>query len=418
MSSHKNNHCYVPALVAVVLILAVLACGHTTPASEQIVSTATSEPTKTQAPATPGPSATPMPLLTNRLLLQRLESPGYGSPTYLWEFVGIYELQEGWSGPRKVTDPGFDTSAITGAILAISPDRQYLVFAPHFLFDTDTGGTVPLPVPGITDADPDYAVYAEFSPDGRSLAYRLGYPHYALFVLEIISHEARLIRQSKCATYGNSRECEQQGFPTWIDSDTLIFGHHEGLPGSYIIASPDDPHSINHLTVTTSQGETILSMEAPDSEYRAISGTVFRYWREDIWADAWLDGTDLRNGVYEPHELPMTSSYYQGPVFSTVSPDGSYMLAVDEDSRWYLIEVRTGQTTMLGTRYRPDVYRHPNELEKECLWSPDEDRVACLVEDKEGTPGILVVPLSQQPGGIVFTDQTSGIAWELFDWHP
>ena len=56
MSTYKNTHRYVPAIVLAVLILVALACGETTPTSEPRVSTATPETAETVDAETQVPS--------------------------------------------------------------------------------------------------------------------------------------------------------------------------------------------------------------------------------------------------------------------------------------------------------------------------------------------------------------------------
>jgi len=335
---------------------------------------------------------------------------------------GIYELQEGWSEPRKVADPGFDTSAITDNITAISPDSRYLVFEPHFLLDTATGEITSLPVPGVVDANPDYSVLGVFSPDGHRLAYLLHRPD-AVFVMELGSNEAKLLHRSACAEYyGGGQVCEALDTPSWLDSNTLVFAHHDGLPGSYTVGSENDPRVYDHIIVMTWRGDVILSTESPHRyRYRAIGETVFRFHRGGF-VDAWLDGVDLLNGIYEPHGFcGPTEPCTLDPMLAIPSPDGHQIL-VQDDAQWHLIEVQTGRKTIAGTlkmSWRCIDPLNPFSTH-ECLWSPDETRVACLASDAEiHQYKLVVIPLSNEPGGVVLAEDYDSInQWRLLSWLP
>jgi hypothetical protein len=362
------------------------------------------------------PTERPGTQLNGGLLLQRLQPAGKGRHK-----VAIYELRQGWSEPRKATDPGLATSAVTDEILAVSPNRRYLVFAPHHLLDTQTGRSSLLQTPGITDVDPNYRIYrAAFSPDGRRLAYGLAHPSYGLFVLDLPANQAVLVYRSECAEYLGGRVCEERGNPSWIDSSTLIFAHHKGLAFSYKYGSEDDPSSLNHVSVMTNRGQTILSKASPVNEdYRAVGGTVFRHFKDGMIASAWLDGAALRMGKLQPHEFPGWSDF-SGPAVPTVSPDGRRILWIGDsrDNRWRLIDVRRGRETILGTQYVPYLYGHPNTFDEGCLWSPDQTTVACLFQDESEQESLILIPLSEEGNEIIFTEKQHGRHWKLLNWRP
>jgi WD40 repeat protein len=345
------------------------------------------------------------PSLTGKLLLQRVGTDSEGQSISL----GLFELQGGWREPRELTDPGFDQSAITGTIIAVSPDQRYIVFRPHFMLDTENGTTAPIP-----DTVGTSLVYqigaAAFSPDGRYLAY---IADRVLSVMELTSNTARQIYQSKCTEYiYGGFQCSYLGDPSWIDSNTLVFAHRKGLPFTFVQGSEEDPNTPNHITVMTYQGDVILSAESPAyRDYRAIGNVVLRYYNKE-WVDAWLDGTDLGNGVYQPHNLcGSTDSCSRLGSLETASRDGRYILSSD-DSQWRIIEVRTGHETDLGTRHQPSC-----SYFTKCLWSPDETQLACLDWDACNVRQTLyLIPLSKESGRILYTEEHHN--WEIFDWRP
>jgi hypothetical protein len=418
----KNR--FITFIVPVVILL-LLSCACTAPINEtpdaiQEVRIATPTSAAVEEVRVVTPTLLPItkkshPSLIGKLILQRLGTNSKGEYTS----SGLFELQGGWSEPRKLTDPGFDQSAITGKIIAVSADQRYIVFGPHFLLNTETGTTAPVPYTDKTSLD--YGVRAAaFSPDRHYLAYTV-YPNYTLMVMELISNTVGQIYQSSCAEYqlGGVR-CTELGDPSWIDSNTLIFAHRQGLSFSFQLGSNDDPNTLNHITVMTKQGDVILSAESPpNDDYRAIGDVVFRYYNGE-YVDAWLDKKDLSNGVYQPHSLCGSDEAcdIRGRL-STVSRDGRHILSSDEfPSR--MIEVRTGHTTDFGTRYVSECGRITS-----CLWSPDETQLACLELDflyagkdacKEQDK-LLLIPLSKDLGGIVFTGEEH-IRWGLFDWQP
>jgi hypothetical protein len=401
---HKHR-LFTFSVSAIILLVFSWACTATAPntettavVSEARVITSTPVPTITQS----------QPQVTGKLVLQRLGTDSKGDFTSL----GLFELQGGWSEPREITDPGFDQSAISGRILGVSPDRRYIVFEPHFMLDTETGRTVS--IPDTVETSLDYRIWeAAFSPDGHYLAYTV-YPNYALFVMELISNTVTRNYKSDCTEYqlGGSL-CEYLGDPSWINSNTLIFAHHKGLPFSYQSGSRDDPSTLNHVTVMTKQGEIILSAESPFQEdYYAIGDVVFKYRSGEV--DAWLDGTDLGNGVYQPHNLcDSTEACSRRGILRTISRDGRLILSND-DSQWRIIEVRTGRAIDLGTRYEPECGFSPTK----CLWSPDETQLVCLetYKDCKVQHSIILIPISKEMGGIIFNKQ--GYNWQIFDWRP
>lgn len=417
-----QKHILITFIVSEVILL-VLSCACTaptteTPAAVQEVRVVSPTPAAVEEVRVVTPTLLPItkesqPLLTSKLLLQRLGTNSKGEYTS----SGLFELQGGWSEPREITNPGFDQSAITGDIIAVSPDHRYIVFGPHYMLDTGGGKTIPIPYTSETSLD--YGIRAAaFSPDGRHMAYTV-YPNYALMVMELISNTVRQIYQSDCAEYQLGERCAELGDPNWIDSDTLIFAHRQGLSFSFQSGSEDDPNTLNHVTVMTYQGDVILSVESPSHDnYRAFGDVVLRY--DNRWVDAWLDGTDLRKGVYQPHNLcGSNEACSRGGWVMTASRDGRYILSSD-DSQWRKIEVRTGHETDLGTRYMPECGRITS-----CLWSPDETQLACLEfnflnarnDDCKEQDKLLLIPFSKELGGIVYTGEED-VRWQLFDWRP
>jgi hypothetical protein len=337
--------------------------------------------------------------------------------------LGFYELQDGWSEPRPARDPGFDTSPITGETLAASNDKKTFVFAPHFLFDTTTGQATALPLPDMPYPEPDYEVYGvAFSPDDHALAYRVLKPYPALFVYQVASSSAARIHYGHCAEYGVTvKVCEQIDDPTWIDSSTVMFAHHEGLPFSFKMGSKDDPtSSSNRLTVMTERGETLVSSDVWITDpYLIVGETAFRA-RSEFFASAWVDAAELKKGVADWHEFPNEGNdWYYGPALSTISPDGRYILIV-ADPVWRLVEMRTGHEKTLGTKYQPYMFNGPNVFANKCLWYSDGTQVVCAVQEESYREKLLLIPLSQEPGRIIFEEDEKMMPgdWTLIDWRP
>jgi hypothetical protein len=212
--------------------------------------------------------------------------------------------------------------------------------------------------------------------------------------------------------YGGE-QCEGLGDPTWIDADTLVFAHREGLPGIYTVGSDNDPRCYNHITVANYQGDVLLSAESPSgARYRAFGETVFRL-NTLVSMDAWLDASDLRGGIYEPHLFSELIDFVYQLEVSSVSPDGRYILANDRP-RWRLVEVRTGRDRPLGTP-------HTDGGVGRCMWSPDQTTVACITSARPyGPENFLVIPVSPEPGEIVFPDERQETieSWKFLDWRP
>lgn len=370
-----------------------------------------------------------------KLLLFRSEPEGEKTVRYPGDAgvfnsynVELYEYQQGMEKPVKVNDPGFDVSKIAGKIIGISPTKQYLIFYPHNLINLETGEITTLPLPERNDQDLS-VYYLSFSPDGSKLAYVVGQPYGGVFVLNLDLNDAVQVYQADCTQYlgMNGITCAGIGELSWIDDQTLMFSHRLVLPYSYKLGGGGDgPYTFNHVTVVTANGDSLLSMESPKyDEYHAAGGVVFRYSVDSV--DAWLDGNALLKGVYEPHLFSELG--IQEPYVRTCSPDGRYLLNHHFVSQgwlhigtppWHLVEVQPGKDTPLGTKFEVSLGgSNPNPPIKECFWSPDAADVACfLLPYEQLHPVLFIVPLSQEQGTVIFTEENDDIRWDIFNWEP
>jgi hypothetical protein len=346
---------------------------------------------------TPEP-ASKLPVEGSLLLLRQERT---GEETYA---TALYELQEGWGEPREVIPSDIDFSPVAGGVIAISPERSHLVFAPNVLLDIESGRTELLPAPNIRESESGYNIQsATFSPDNQHLAYAVGIGprSYILVVVDLDTMQPTVIHRGGCREYTLGTYCEGVYSPSWLDNETLIFVHHEGLPGSFETDSKDNPVVINHVTIMTINGEVILSREADTDKYHCAGNWAFRHG--GMMADAWFEAARLREGVYETHEFEHAPYAW----LASVSEDGRYIITLG-DIHWWLVDLQTGQETALGTG---------DELGDlmDCLWSPGESSIACLgyTENQEA---LLLIPLSQDPGQALFLED-DGANWKLFEWR-
>jgi len=354
--------------------------------------------------APPIPTATrvyykiPMPTLMptqsvafqGRLLLERFLKQGNKL-----ESAGIYEFSSGMGEPVESTLPRPDKP------IAISPDGRYAVVLPHHLKDTQTGEISPLPMDAF-HKDPDATVSADFSPDREHLAFSVFSKTEtpALFILELASNSSNLIFYGACADYTSGRICDYLGKPLWLDPDTFLFCFHTGGMPTVIDDNTDDPRNPNRLTVMSQEGSEILTLDESDTripwDYDMAGKTIFFKTSGSVW----LDADELADGSFKPHSLP------SGILFGTISPDGRYILQPGQP--WQLIEVRTNKRSDLGTSTS-----FPVTAFNDCLWSTDQTRIAC-----GGYSFVVVVPISEAPGGVVFTWIYEEETWRLLDWLP
>jgi hypothetical protein len=346
----------------------------------------------------PTPEPTPRLPFEGSLWLLRQERTG--EETYT---TALYELQDGWGGPREAIATALDFSPVTGGVIAISPERSHLVFAPNVLLDIESGQTELLPAPDIRESESGPNIQgAEFSPDNQHLAYAVGIGSrsYILVVVDLDTMQSTVIHRGGCREYTLGTYCEGVYSPSWIDNETLIFVHHEGLPGSFETGSKDNPVVINHVTIMTLKGEVILSREADPDEYHCVGDRVFR---GEVLADAWFETARLKEGVFEAHEFEHAPYAW----LASVSEDGRNIITLGDD-HWWLIDLQTGQETALGVG---------DELGEimDCLWSPDESSIACLgyTENQEA---LLLIPISQEPGQALYIEE-EGVHWKLFEWR-
>jgi hypothetical protein len=349
-------------------------------------------------------STTPTSDLTSQLpfegslLLLRQERTG--EDTYA---IALYELREGWDEPREMTSSDLDFSPVSGEVIVISPERSHLVFAPNFLLDIESGRTELLPAPDIRESDSGYKIEsAAFSPDNQRLAYAVGIGprSYILVVIDLDTMEPTVIHRGRCREYTLGTYCEGVYSPSWLDNETLIFVHHEGLPGSFETGSKDNPVVINHVTIMKIDGEVILSRETDPDEYHCVGNWAFR---GKVLADAWFETAKLKEGVFDAHEFEHAPYAW----LASVSEDGRTIITLG-DAHWWLVDLKTGQETALGTG---------DELGNtlvDCLWSPDESSIACLGHT-ENQETLLLIPLSPDPGQALLLED-DGVNWKLFEW--
>jgi hypothetical protein len=329
----------------------------------------------------PTPEPAPKLPFEGSLLLLRQERTG--EDIYA---TALYELEEGWGEPREAIAPDFDFSPVTGGVIAISPERSHLVFAPNVLLDIESGRTELLPAPNIRESESGYNIQsATFSPDNQHLAYAVGIGprSYILVMVDLDTMQPTVIHRGGCREYTLGTYCEGVYSPSWLDNETLIFVHHEGLPGSFETGSKDNPVVINHFTIMKIDGEVILSREADPDEYHCVGNRAFR---GKVLADAWFETAKLKEGVFDAHEFEHAPYAW----LASVSEDGRYIITLG-DAHWWFVDLQMGQETALGTG---------DELGNtlvDCLWSPDESSIACLGHT-ENQETLLLIPLSPDPG--------------------
>lgn len=374
---------------AMVVALLATSCGGA-PAVEQVMEglvAPTSQPTA--APARPV-AAVPF---AGRLLLERFVKDGAA-----WPSTGLYEYASGMEQPVAAEQPRPQPP------IAVSPDGRYAVVTPHNLEDRQTGASFPLPMDASHD-DPEAAVSAAFSPAGRHLAYtvtsKTASP--ALFVLDLAAQEVQRIHDGACARYSAVRICTYLSEPVWAGPGALAFMLNDaGLPAVIKAKGGPDPRDSNRLNLITPQGRTVLTLAEPATDIprhlRKVGDTIFFERLSD--EGFWLAAGELAGGVWAPHALPA------GVLVDAVAPDGRYVLWPGQP--WRLLEVRTGQELRLGTRTD-----YPLTAFTGCLWSTDQTAVAC------GTyTSLVVAPLSDAAGGVVFTWNFEAERWSLRDWLP
>ncbi len=121
------------------------------------------------------------------------------------------------------------------------------------------------------------------------------------------------------------------------------------ITGKFLAGSPDSRLIL--FTPRAMLDNVVLSIESPrGADYRAIGNTIFRYERS-YWVDAWLDGSDITRGVYQPHHLCGSNETCDRAGYAaTVSQDGHLILShsnanpelqlILEDNDWDLFAWR------------------------------------------------------------------------------
>ena len=362
-------------------------------------------PNQTQAP----------PVLTGRLIFQRV-STGDNGQSYTSE--GFFELQGGIDAPIPATGLGFDPSVITGPILAISPDKRYMVFSPNNLLDTKTGQVTSLFSTANSIITNLVGHTAMFSPDLHYLAYTLWKGKFVapiLTVMDLTTKQSNQIYQTDCGTYEGGfagTHCEGMSEASWIDSNTLLFTHLSKLPMD--ISNEDVFTWPDELTIITKLGDVVLSRP-----YAYGTG-------EDIWIygnsvflgmpsqlETRLDASELTKGNYQSHTVCNATSIHSYCPVATLSSDGLFILKSDRDSLtdfdvWQMLDFQTGHETHLGSQTIDP------ELIDNCLWSPNRTQVACTWLDVNR---IYLFPLSSKSGGNLYKE-TNDTKIILIDWLP
>jgi hypothetical protein len=92
----------------------------------------------------------------------------------------------------------------------------------------------------------------------------------------------------------------------------------------------------------------------------------------------------------------------------SLSPDGQTLLQVGDP--WRLVELRTGETTLLGTDYAL-------EWLDRCVWAPDRSAAACVGSRRAGGNRLLlIVPFSGEGAQVAL--RWGRVNWTLLAWLP
>jgi hypothetical protein len=235
-----------------------------------------------------------------------------------------------------------------------------------------------------------------------------------LYVYDIATEQATRLYEGRCATYlGDQRICGMVDRPFWIDDDTLMFAHYgDSMPSP--VRSDLANIRPNRLTVMDVDGSTLQEFETEDLLYycqvyeilapQQSGPTLLVHDSERTRCGAptaWLDTDELLESQLRLNPLP------DGGMFS-LSPDGQTLLQVGDP--WRLVELRTGETTLLGTDYAL-------EWLDRCVWAPDRSAAACVGSRRAGGNRLLlIVPFSGEGAQVAL--RWGRVNWTLLAWLP
>ena len=332
------------------------------------------------------PQAQPLSTFEGRLLLYRVS----GEKENGKELRIIYEFRAGSAAPQELLVlpliPGGPVRDVS-----VSSDQRLAFLPPQTLLDLHTWEIRDISLP--QDIRQGYpASNVAFSPDGRFLAYiaLVGTEEAtrrALYLVDLTTDRLSEMHSQPCAPYGDAgvtitETCGDINHPFWLDTETIAFFHYSGTMPKRITFGADELNS-NAVTVMTVTGDTLqtfstslqpcyYSLRGSDAVLAERGATVFvedASNRNPCFPPAWLDAADLRQGVFETHQIG------PGPFYP--SPDGRTLL-VGGDPRqpldtwqWRLEDLQSGKTTRLATDYELHYLVR-------CVWSLDESQVACL----------------------------------------
>ena len=380
------------ALVGAALAVLAAGCGMAAAPGRIFESVATQAVRPAATPAAAVSTPAPAVEFTGRLLLERRLKKGGRL-----ESAGLYEIGSGGGAAEPVAGPRPAEPS------AVSPDGRFAVLA-RTLQDRESGDARPLPMDD-AHQDPAATVAAAFSPDGTHLAYavRSKKDVPALFLLDLAAYEVRVVHEGACERYSAKRICTFLGDPVWAGDDALLYTVNDrDLPLYFESGSDNDPVLPSRMNLITRQGRTILTLARPEQaipwNLRRAGDTIFFTRLAD--EGFWLDAGELAGGAFQPHALPY------GVLVNDLSPDGRHALLPGQP--WRLVEVRTGRETRLGTSAN-----YPLTGFMGCLWSEVQPIVACVTYTS-----LLVVPLSDAPGGEILKWDPEAEVWELAAWRP
>jgi hypothetical protein len=304
----------------------------------------------------------------------------------------------------------YDPNTSVDSSIPVSPDGRFRVVHDRYLENSETG---------VQTLISDDFSQAAFSPDSRFVAGVLknstigGLRRNRICIFDIETGDFSCIWTTPCAEYmGGAIKCGALELTGWLDSETLLLKDRPSMPSSYRLGS-EDPDTHPTRTVVISRAGKRIGTTEYSSDYLIVDDFTIVHRRGYTILGS-TDSERLTQGNFSVTAL-------RPGVMKTLSPDGHFYIGWDdaassepsEANPLYLVEIRTGEETPLGT-FPPAMSRV-----SECLWSPYKDAVVCLFEGSGYSQYLKawLIPLSQDAGGVVFEDvRNSNDQWHLVEW--